>query len=287
MSFISRLGRSLSVALFVWYAMPAAVHAQTAQTAQPPAPLKPPPEKPDLAKLPKTPIVPTTFEGLFAERDSRAQDALAYLRCMQSTINALRTGALGQVPTEWSITCIRQGTEWRGVFGALTEKGISVRLQYALRGTAGTITRDRVDTARVNGTARALLRGLSAPLPGGGKYEIVPIPIALDKFIEVWFLPVPTKPTNVVVGGDSLIQMSSDGVRELGHIKQATPIRTLQVPLDGATWTLPSLEERLPAVSELMLAHMALDVLPEVRVRTNQYDSVIKRGQTTWTHIRR
>lgn len=239
---------------------------------------------PDLSKLPKSPKVPTTFDGLFAERDGRAVDAIGYLRCMQGTVNALRAGALGNVPREWSITCVEQGREWRGVFGTLTDQSIAVKLQVAFRGDRTQITRGAVDTARVSGTARALLRGLSAPLPGNGAYEFMPVPLAQPTFVEVWFLPVPSDPTKAIVGGDSLIQMSADGVRELGHGRTTPAIRKVAVPLEGASWTLPSLEERIPSVSELMVARMALDLVPEVRVRTNQYESVLTRGATSWTH---
>lgn len=239
---------------------------------------------PDLSKLPKSPKVPTTFDGLFAERDGRAIDAIGYLRCMQGTVNALRAGALGNVPREWSITCVEQGREWRGVFGTLTDESIAVKLQVAFRGERAVVTRDAVDTARVSGTARALLRGLSVPSPGKGAYEFMPIPLAQPTFVEVWFLPVPSDPTKAIVGGDSLIQMSADGVRELGHGRTTPVIRKVSVPLEGSSWTLQSVEERIPAVSELMVARMALDLLPEVRIRTNQYESILTRGATSWTH---
>jgi hypothetical protein len=243
--------------------------------------------RPDLSKMPKTLKVPETFEGLYSERDVRAVSAIGYFRCLQSTVNALRAGALGQVPRTWSIACIEQGGEWRGVFGELTNTGIAVRLQYAVRGDRSGITRDAVDTARVNGIARALLRGLSAPLPGAGAFEITPVPLPQTKFVEVWFLPVPANPSRAVVGGDSLIQMTGDGLRELGHGRSTPPIRTLSVPLEGTTWTLESLEERIPMVSELVVARMALDLVPEVRVRTHQYESVLTRGARTWIHHRR
>lgn len=265
-------------------ALPTLSHAQGAgQSAQAADRL----DKPDLSKLPKTPVVPTTFEGLFAERDSRARDALQYLTCLQSTINALRSGALGRVPTYWSIACMKQGAEWRAIFGELTDSGMVVQLQYAMRGGRGVITRDAVDTARANGTARAVLRGLSAPAPGGGQYPIVPIALAQNKFVEVWFVSASDDPSRAIVGGDSLIQMSADGKRELGHIQKAPPIRTLIVPATGTSWEVPSLEERIPSVSELMAARKALTYVTEVRVRTKQYDSVLRRGATSWTHTRR
>ena len=252
-------------------------------SAQGTPPARPPGGLPDLSKLPKTPKVPETFEGLFAERDARAVAAIGFLRCLQGTVRALQAGTLGLVPRDWSITCVQQGAEWRGVFGQLTDGGIEVRLQYAFREPGAVITKDRVDTARVNGTARALLRGLSAPLPGGGKYEFTPVALWHDKFIEVWFLPLPTNPTRAVVGGDSLIQMSADGVRELGHGRSTPLIRTVSVPLDGPGFLLESTEERIPSVSELVVARMALDLVPEVHIRTLKVESVItRRGR--WTH---
>lgn len=246
----------------------------------------PPPGAPDLSKLPKTPKIPVGFDALFAERDKRALGAVGYFACMQATVTALRAGALGQVARDWSITCIEQAGEWRGVFGSIRDGTIDVQRQFALRGsTKGVVTTEPVDTARVNGSARALLRGLSAPLPGAGKYEFTPVPLVQDKFIEVWFLPVPSNLFTAIVGGDSLIQMSADGVRELGHGRSTPAIRTVSVPVSAPTWSLQSREERIPTVSELVLAHLSLVRVPEVRVQTNQYESVLtERG---WKHRRK
>ena len=242
---------------------------------------------PEGMMAPKAPRIPTSFDELFAERDARALDALAYLRCLKTTLRAIQTGVLGQVPRAWLLTCVEQEREWRGVFGELTDEapGIRVHRQFALRGS-GVVVSDPIDTARVNGVARALLRGLNAPLPGNGKYEFLPVPLPQATFIEVWFLPVPGKPTMAIVGGDSLIQMSSDGGRELGHSRSTSPIRTLSVS-PGSGYTLASIEERIPLLSELMLAHMALSLAPDVRVRTNQYESQFTRGTTTVKHVRR
>lgn len=261
-----------------------------AQAAGKIPPTKPPAGQqglPDLSKLPKSIKVPETFEGLFAERDERSKTAIGYLRCMQSTIGALQSGRLGNVPKDWSITCVEEKGEWRGVFGQLTDGSIDVKLQVAYRGANAAITSAAIDTARVNGTARALLRGLAAPLPGNGKYEFTPIPMSQGTFVEVWFLPVPSDPTKAIVGGDSLIQMSADGVRELGHARDTPPIRLMPVPLNVPTWTLMSIEQRIPSLSELIVARMALDIVPEVHVLTNQYESVLTRAAKGWTHHRR
>ena len=114
-----------------------------------------PPGAPDVSKMPKTPKIPVGFEALFAERDKRALDAVGYFSCMQATVNALRSGALGQVPRDWSITCIEQSGEWRGVFGSLRDGTIDVKRQFAVRGASGVVTSAPVDTARV--TRGALL----------------------------------------------------------------------------------------------------------------------------------
>ncbi len=269
----------VSLLLVVGTQVPQRLNAQGRGTA-------PPPGAPDLSRMPKSPKIPVGFDALFAERDKRARGAVGYFACMQATVTALRAGALGQVARDWSITCIEQAGEWRGVFGSLRDGTIDVQRQFAVRGsTTGVVTTDPVDTARVNGSARALLRGLSAPLPGAGRYEFTPVPLVQDKFVEVWFLPVPSSLFTAVVGGDSLIQMSADGVRELGHGRSTPIIRTLSVPLSERSWSLKSLEERIPTVSELVLAHMALARVPEIRVQTHQYESVLTtRG---WTHRRK
>jgi hypothetical protein len=251
--------------------------------AQPPAGAAqaPPP-------LPVTPKVPTSHAGLFAARDARAVAAIGYLRCFQGAVTALRTGALGQVPTGWSIACLQQGREWRAVFGELTEEapGFAVRRQLALRGDGAVVT-DPVDTARAGGVARALLRGLSAPVPGRGVAEFVPLVLHQGTYTEVWFLSPPADPARVAVGGDSLIQMNKEGLRELGHSKRTPPVRLVSVPTTGERWTLGSAEVTLPLLSELMVAHMAADLIPEVTVRTQRYESTWSRRTGRWTHRRR
>lgn len=243
---------------------------------------------PTMRKLPRTTKVPVTFDALFAARDSRAVAALEYLRCMQGTADALRSGQLGAVPTAWSITCVKQAGEWRGVFGDLIDSppGIRVHLQYAFRGNGMRVT-DRIDTARVSGTARALLRGLATPLARDRTTQFVPIVLWQGNFVEVWLLPLPGNPIRAVTGGDSLIQMSQDGSRELGHSRSTPPVRTFTIEPAGATYTLESREERIPLLSELVIAHMALGLVPEVRVRARQYESVLSRATGGWKHTQR
>ncbi len=237
--------------------------------------------------MPQSPRVPTSFDELFAERDTRALTALGYLRCLQTTLRGVQTGLLGQVPRAWLMSCVQQGTEWRGVFAELTDEapGIKVHAQFAVRGT-GMAVRDPIDTVKVSGVVRAMLRGISAPLPGGGKYQFMPVPLPQKTFIELWFLPVPTTPAAAVVGGDSLIQMSLDGTRELGHSRASPPVRMVEVT-PGAEYLLKSTEERIPLLSELMVAHMALSIANDVRVRTYQMESVFTRGLGTVRHVTR
>jgi hypothetical protein len=254
--------------------------AQPAEAQEPP---KPPPLPPSA----KTIKAPETFADRFRARDERALGALGYVRCFSATVSAIRLGVLGNVPRAWTMACIQQGAEWRGVFGDLTEDapGFDVQLQFALRGT-GAVVRDPVDTARASAAARALLRGLSAPPPGGTRYEFLPVPLVQEGYVELWFVPVQGDPSRIVVGGDSLIQMTADGKRELGHTRTGPPIRTLALQ-KGASWTITSPELDVPLLSELMVAHLALSDVPEVRIRTLQYESVIRRDTRRWVHTRR
>ncbi|WP_310570570.1 hypothetical protein [Gemmatimonas sp.] len=247
-------------------------------------------------KLPDFTKVPTSFEGLFAERESRAVDVLGYLRCLEATVNALRAGALGGVERGWSLTCIKQKNEWRGIFGELTDTppGMQVKVQFALRNPgptpdsrSGMVVRDPVDTVLASGTARALLRGLAATAPGNGLGQFVPVALAQKNFTEVWFVPSANRPERAVVGGDSLIQMSSDGMRELGHASSTPKMRVVSIPMGGSTYTLESSEDRIPLLTELMLARLAIDVLPEVRVRTREYDAILTRSTKKWTFVKR
>jgi hypothetical protein len=242
---------------------------------------------PGVTGTPASPRIPTTFDELFAERDARAIDALNYLRCLRGTLRAIQTGVLGQVPRGWTLVCVEQKGEWRGVLSQFVdgEPGVMVQRQFAMRGS-GTVVTDAIDTANVAGIARALLRGVAAPSPGKGQYEYLPVPLRQPTFIELWYVPVPSDPSRAVVGGDSLIQLSVDGTRELGHSRTTPPIRTFSVA-PGSSYLLMSREERIPLLSELMVAHMALSVAPDVRVRTQQFESVFSRSTTAVTHVRR
>ncbi len=251
---------------------------------------------PPAQKLPAFTKVPTTFEGVFAERESRAVDVIGYLRCLEATVNALRAGALGGVERGWSLTCIKQKGEWRGIFGELIDAppGMRVRVQFALRNPgptpqtrSGMVVRDPVDTALASGTARALLRGLAAPTPGNGLGQFVPVTLSQKNFTEVWFVPSANSPERAVIGGDSLIQMSADGMRELGHASSTPKMRVVSIPVGGSTYTLESNESTIPLLTELMLAHLAIDVLPEVRVRTREYDAILTRSTRKWTFVKR
>ena len=129
-----------------------------------------------------------------------------------------------------------------------------------------------------------------APLPGAGKFEFIPLALPQKTYIEVWFVPVPSNPSRVVVGGDSVIQMSIDGSRELGHTRSAPSIRELALPTNGAAYVLESAEDRIPLLSELVASRLALDFVPQVAVRTRQYESLLTRARLKsrqWKHTHR
>ena len=289
---VRRLAQALALSA-VWAAA-SVLPAQASGSAKPKTTTPPPPTQ--TQKLPDFTKAPTTFEGIFAERETRAVDVLGYLRCLEATVNALRAGALGAVERGWSLTCLKQNNEWRGIFGELTDTppGMRVKVQFALRNPgptpnshSGLVVRDPVDTVLASSMARALLRGLAATTPGNGLGQFVPVTLTQKKFIEVWFVPSANTPDRAVIGGDSLIQLSSDGMRELGHTANAPKMRVISIPVGGSTYTLESSEASAPLLTELMLAHLAIDLLPEVRVRTREYDAILTRSTRKWTFVKR
>lgn len=256
--------------------------ASATGAAQPPGKLPGPPP------LPKTPMVPTSHEGIFAQRDVRAVEAIGYLRCIERTVGAMRAGTMGTLPELWELACVHVDTEWRGVYAEITATGAgaAVRAQYALRtdGRSG-VVQDAIDTTLVGAVLRAQRRALSVPLPGRGTTPFVPVILPQNTFMEIYFLPSPLANGRVTVGGDSIIQMSKDGIRELGHSRASPALRTLDGPPPRSrTVTLTSSEERVPLVSELFAARELLSVVPEVRVRTKSHESVITRVRGTWVH---
>jgi len=237
--------------------------------------------------MPKTLPVPTTYEGLFAERDLRARGALQYMQCHQETMQAARSGALGDMSPSWSVACVPQGNEWRGALVEFTQvpsgsAEVKVQRQWALRG-AGMAVRERIDTTSVAAVARAMARGLSAPRPGRGVADLMPVVLLHESYSEVWFLPVLGASSRPIVGGDSLIQMKADGSAELGHASRTPPVRRLVSPVPGAPWVIESSEDRVPLISELMAARRGVGVASEVRVRTKQFESTLRRGGQ-WSH---
>lgn len=235
--------------------------------------------------MPKTPKMPTTFEGLFAERSDRAVRALGYLRCLRNTMGAVEAGLLGRVPRAWLLVCVEEKDEWRGVFTESADDaqgGLRVMGQFSMKD--GRPTTAPIDTNRVVSAARSLVRGISAPMPGGGAHQFMPLVLPQDGYNEVWFLPMPGSPSRVVVGGDSLIQMTADGVRELGHSRSTPAIRTFAIDRTNAPLVLESAEDRVPLLSELMVAHLALDGKERVVMRTKQYESTFSRGSRTPRH---
>jgi len=247
------------------------------------------PVDPEVAKgIPSTIKIPGSFEGIFNLRDDRAEAVLGYVKCVRSTLAAQRAGSLGPIPPEWTLTCVKQGAEWRGVFTEPFDGGrfVAVKMQFAMRagGSGGALVRTPVDTSTVVATARALARGFSVPRPGTIAEEFVPIPLHQGSFIEVWFLSLTTDPSRVTVGGDSLIQMERDGSRELGHTSKSPAKRLLALPTSGKEFVLESSEEQLPLLSELVTARMAAELVPTVRVLTKRFESTWISAQGSWIH---
>ena len=50
---------------------------------------------------------------------------------------------------------------------------------------------------------------------------------------------------------------------------------------------LESSDAAVPLLTELMVAHLAIDIVPEVRVRTRDYDAILTRSTQKWTFVKR
>jgi hypothetical protein len=231
--------------------------------------------------------MPEGAAGLFAVRDSRALDALQYMRCMNATAAAGQRGVLGTIPDNALLVCTKEKNEWRGVFGLLDEQRTSFKVltQLALRAEPVRTT-EPLDTAKAAAVARGLLRGFDAPARGAPRYSFTPVSLQLGTFVEVWFLPVQNSATMIYVGGDSLIQMTADGVREHGHFSKSPPVRELPLP-SGKVFVIESTEAEIPLVSELVAARLALLRVPEVHILTKKFESVMSNQTRKWTHTPR
>jgi hypothetical protein len=234
--------------------------------------------------IPQTlrPKPPQTLDERFADRNTRAILAFQYTRCMLTTIVAGRAGKVGTIPPNDLAICIQQNGQWRGVFGNFNESktGFEVHLQYSMAGN-GTVVKSSVDTNVVAGAARVLVRASSTPFPGNPAYEFLPIILAQKGFFELWFLSAQMDPTHGIIGGDSLIQMSADGRKELGHSKKAPVARKIEVAA-GDESTIPSTEEDIPTVSELIAGNAAAEIVDKVIIRTYHWDWVRTRTQPKW-----
>ncbi|MEP6764043.1 MAG: hypothetical protein ABJB66_07015 [Gemmatimonadaceae bacterium] len=249
----------------------------------------PPPAK----GLPPMPVVPPELRAKppqslserFADRNERALLAFQYSRCMLATIVAGRTGKIGAIPSGDLAICIRQKGEWRGVFGNFDESktGFAVHLQYSMLGN-GTVVKSLIDTALVAGAARALVRASSIPFPGSPAHEFLPVILQQKGFFELWFLSAQMDPTHGVIGGDSLIQLSVDGQKELGHSKSAPLARKIEVT-PGEEFVIQSSETDIPTISELIAGNAAAGIVNKLTVRTLHWDWVRTRSEPKWRRI--
>lgn len=230
------------------------------------------------------PKMPEGVVPRFDLRDTRALDMLQYMHCMNTTTAAAKQGVMGAVPDDALVVCVREPNGWRGVAGLLSADRSDFRVvsQLALRGTAVRTT-ERVDTGSAAAIARAMLRGAATPARGGSRYAFTAVPLKLPTFVEVWFMPVQNSATKMYVGGDSLIQMTTDGRREQGHFSSSPAVREIPMP-SGQTFVIESVEDEIPLVSELLAARLALTRVHEVRIRTRRYDSVISNTTRKWAH---
>ena len=118
----------LAAGLFL-LSLPVAMHGQGSGGRG-----KAPPGAPPLApNLPKgRPAKP--FAALVVDRNTRALSALGYTRCLTYTLAAAQKGMLGKIQVNDIAVCVKEGNEWRGVFGQFADSraGFSVHLQVVI-----------------------------------------------------------------------------------------------------------------------------------------------------------
>ncbi len=237
------------------------------------------------------PKVPEGHGARFELRDERALSMLQYMNCMNNTVTSAQRGMLGIIPENAVLACVREKDGWRGVFGVANRvgDGINFRIiaQVSMQGTNAVRTNAPVDTVRVVSAIMASARGQEAMSGRNkGKYETTAVPLQFESFMELWFMPVQNNASKLFVGGDSLIQMTVDGRREQGHFQKSPPVRELPMP-SGRVFEIASTEDELPLVSELMAARLSLLRVPEVRIVTRKYTSVISNTTRKWVHTER
>jgi hypothetical protein len=259
-----------------------------AQGAKRGPPLNPSVALPTGMPMPKTPKMPTTFEGLFAERSDRAVRALGYLRCVRNTMGAIEAGLLGRVPRAWLLVCVEHKDEWRGVFTEAAEDvqgGLRVMGQFSLK--EGRATSTPIDTNRVVSAARSLVRGHLRTAAGRGEVRVHAAGPAAGR-LQRGVVPPDAGQPGARGGRRGLAHPDDRRRHPRARAFRSTPaIRTFAVDRAAPELVLESPEDRVPLLSELMIAHLALDGKSRVVLRTRQYESVFSRGSRAPQHTPR
>jgi hypothetical protein len=230
----------------------------------------------------------------FDRLDKTASAAMGTVRCARKVGEARANGVFGPIDSLGrSGMCFSNDA---GVFGAFVTADSS--FTHAVRLSVvdlnkGTRFEGSLDTATILAQSRATRDGLTRGFPDftrdGRQFLPVTFRSAGDS-IEVWLLPATlfmgTMPGST--GGDRAFIYSPNGKTLAREVSATDRYQELTIPDSGAV-SIPSREDDLPLVSELIAADRIHFQRREVRIVTKKYSSSLTgpEGSEVWVHIKR
>jgi hypothetical protein len=231
--------------------------------------------------------------AVFDRLDKTAQAALATVRCAKKVGEARANGVFGPVDSLGrSGLCFSNDA---GVFGAFVTADST--FTHATRLSVvdlnkGTRFEGRVDTTAILAQSRATRDAVTRGFPDFTRDNRPFAPLtfrSIGDSIEVWLLPVTlfmgTMPGSS--GGDRAFIYSPDGKTLAREVNATDRYQSLTIP-DAGQVTIPSREDDLPLVSEMIAADRIHFQKREVRIATKTYSSSLTgpEGSEVWVHVK-
>ena len=238
----------------------------------------------------QTPARAAPFDRL----DKTARAAMATVRCAKKVGEARANGVFGPIDSLGrSGMCFSNNA---GVFGAFVTADSSYTNATRLSVVdlnKGTKFEGRVDTAAILAQSRATRDGLTRGFPDFTRDNRQFLPVTFRSAgdsIEVWLLPATlfmgTMPGST--GGDRAFIYSPDGKTLAREINATDRYQVLTIP-DSGQISIPSRENDLPLVSEMIAADRIHFQKREVQIVTKTYSSSLTgpEGSEIWVHSKR
>ncbi len=234
------------------------------------------------------------FNAEFDLADQRAQRLAWTVECYSQFGLLIERGAIASIRSKASVgaatACFVAGKR-RAVANFTLHPDATRFTQFVAvdLGTGDAVTAP-LDTMRLRAEgialASAIARNATMPDSIGREYLPFSMRTTADS-IEVWMLRSRMfQGPGLSVGGELGYVFSPDGrvlVREIGS---TSTYRTIEVER-GRPLVITSLEARMPAASELLLANMIAARGAQVTVQTSTRLSTLLAGGTAWVHVKR